>query len=162
MSQSENKVLTHSLFKTMNKFFIIFLTLLLNLISFGQESFVPRTESKTSNQLISNVFDDIESSIRDGNVTKLSKYLGVQTYFSLSNGVNGYYSPNQAFYILEEYFNLYKVTAFKFNQISKDKSNPYATGSFSFDNKGKRSTAKVYIALKKIGDKWNITQLTIN
>lgn len=147
---------------TMNKLTIIILFFLLSGIIFGQESFLPKTESKASNQIISNVFDEIESSIREGNVSRLSKYLGVQTYFSLSNGVNGYYSPNQAYYILEDYFNLYKVTAFKFNQISKDKSNPYATGTFSFDNKGKRSTAKVYIALKKIGDKWNITQLTIN
>lgn len=147
---------------TMNNKIIIILFFLLNGIIFGQESFIPKTESKTSSQIILNVFDDIENSIREGKVSGLSKYLGVQTYFSLSNGVNGYYSPNQAYYILEDYFNLYKVTAFKFNQISKDKSNPYATGTLSFDNKGKRNTAKVYIALKKIGDKWNIIQLTIN
>ncbi len=140
----------------------IFLFLLLNPFLFGQENFVPKTESKSSNQIIANVFEEIESLVKDGNVSGLSKYLGVQTYFSLSNGVNGYYSPNQAFYILEDYFKFYKVTAFKFNYISKDKSNPYATGIFSFDNKGKRNSAKVYIALKKIGDRWNITQLTIN
>ncbi|MEP0860807.1 MAG: DUF4783 domain-containing protein [Ignavibacterium sp.] len=128
----------------------------------AQENFRSNIQSKDFNQIINYVFDDIEISIREGNVGRLSKYLGAQTYFSLSNGVNGYYSPNQAYYILEDFFNLYKVTAFKFNQISKDKISPYATGTFSFDNKGKRNTAKVYISLKKIGDKWNITQLTIN
>lgn len=128
----------------------------------GQDGFQSNVQSKDSYQIVNLVFDDIEISIREGNVARLSKYLGAQTYFSLSNGVNGYYSPNQAFYILEDFFNLYKVTAFKFNQINKDKTTPYATGTFSFDNKGKRSTVKVYISLKKIGDKWNITQLTIN
>lgn len=146
----------------MKKSLIIFFIIILNQISFGQETFVPKSDPKNSNQIISNVFEDIESSIREGNVSRISKYLGAQTYFSLSNGVNGYYSPNQAYYILEDYFNIYKVTAFKFNQINKDKSNPYATGTFAFDSKGKRSTAKVYISLKKIGDKWYITQLTIN
>ncbi|WP_337872665.1 DUF4783 domain-containing protein [Ignavibacterium sp.] len=146
----------------MKKLLFIFLLITSNQICFSQESFISKSDSKTANQILSNVFEDIESSIREGNVTKLSKYLGTQTYFSLSNGVNGYYSLNQAYYILENYFNLYKVTAFKFNQITKDKSNPYATGIFAYDSKGKRSTSKVYISLKKIGDKWNITQLTIN
>lgn len=128
----------------------------------GQENFRTYTQSKEYNQIINLIFDDIEVSIKEANVANLSKYLGAQTYFSLFNGVSGYYSPNQAYYILEDFFNFYRVTAFKFNQISKDKANPYATGTFSFDNKGKRSSAKVYISLKKIGDKWNITQLTIN
>ncbi|MGQ9643762.1 MAG: DUF4783 domain-containing protein [Ignavibacterium sp.] len=146
----------------MKKILSILFILILNQINFGQETFVPKTDSKNSNQIISNVFEDIESSIREGNVARLSKYLGAQTYFSLANSVNGYYSSNQAYYILEDYFNIYKVTAFKFNQITKDKSNPYATGIFAFDSRGKRNTAKVYISLKKIGDKWYITQLTIN
>ena len=146
----------------MKKILVIFFILIFNQINFGQETFVPKTDSKNSNQIISNVFEDIESSIREGNVARLSKYLGAQTYFSLANGVNGYYSQNQAYYILEDYFNIYKVTAFKFNQITKDKLNPYATGTFAFDSRGKRNTAKVYISLKKIGDKWYITQLTIN
>ncbi|MFN3871989.1 MAG: DUF4783 domain-containing protein [Ignavibacterium sp.] len=144
---------------------IISISLLLIFITgnaFGQENLRSNFQSKDSNQIVNAVFDDIEISIREGNISRLSKYLGTQTYFSLSNGVNGYYSPNQAYYILEDFFNLYKVTAFKFNQISRDKASPYATGTFSFDNKGKRNTAKVYISLKKIGDKWNITQLTIN
>ena len=146
----------------MKKILSILFILIFNQINFGQETFVPKTDSKNSNQIISNIFEDIESSIREGNVARLSKYLGAQTYFSLANGVNGYYSPNQAYYILEDYFNIYKVTAFKFNQITKDKLNPYATGTFAFDSRGKRNTAKVYISLKKIGDKWYITQLTIN
>jgi hypothetical protein len=144
-----------------NSFVILFIIILYQ-ITFGQDNIVPKTDSKNSNQIISNVFEDIESSIRESNVAKLSKYLGTKTYFSLSNGVNGYYSSNQAYYILEDYFNLYKATNFKFNQITKDKLNPYATGIFAFDSKGRRGTAKVYISLKKIGDKWQITQLTIN
>lgn len=146
--------------KTFISILLLFLFIAGNL--FGQENLRSNFQSKDSNQIVNSVFDDIEISIREGNISRLSKYLGTQTYFSLSNGVNGYYSPNQAYYILEDFFNLYKVTAFKFNQISRDKASPYATGTYSFDNKGKRNTAKVYISLKKIGEKWNITQLTIN
>lgn len=141
---------------------ILFLIFIINGFLFGQENFVPKSQTKESSQILQTVFDDIEMSLKDGDASRLSKYLGSQTYFSLSNGVNGYYSANQAYYILEDYFNIYRVTSFKLNQISKDKSNPYATGLLAYDNKGKRNTAKVYISLKKIGDKWNITQLTIN
>lgn len=141
---------------------ILFLVVIINGFLFGQDNFIPKGQTKESNQILKSIFDDIEISIRDGDASRISKYLGPQTYFSLSNGVNGYYSANQAYYILEDYFNIYKVTSFKLNQFSRDKSNPYATGLLSYDNKGKRNTAKVYISLKKIGDKWNITQLTIN
>ncbi len=53
----------------------------------------------------------------------ISKYFGQQTYFSFSNGINGYYSNNQAFYVLEDFFKLYKVTSFKFDYIKTDKNN---------------------------------------
>ena len=64
--------------------------------------------------------------------------------------------------MLEDFFNLYKVTSFKFDYIKTDKNNSHATGKYNYDNKGQRSTAQVYISLKKIGSNWIITQFTIN
>lgn len=141
---------------------ILFIFLTLPGILTGQEKFRSTEKSNTNNQILNTVFDDIEVAIKNGDASRLSKHLGAQTYFSLSNGVNGYYSVNQAYYILEEYFNIFKVASFKFKQISKSLTNPYATGLLAYENKGVRNTAKVYISLKKIGDKWNITQITIN
>ena len=147
----------------MNKYIYIILILFSFTISFAQNSNLTRkTESNkniTQNELI---FKEIESAIKESDVKKISTYFAQQTYFSFSNGINGYYSSNQAFYVLEDFFNLYKVTAFKFDYIKTDKKNGHATGNYNYDNKGQRSTAKVYISLKKIGANWIITQFTIN
>lgn len=108
------------------------------------------------------IFKEIETGIREAEVTKISKYFGQQTYFSFSNGINGYYSNNQAFYVVDDFFKLYRVISFKFDHIKSDKNNSYATGKYNYDNRGQRSSAQVYISLKKIGNNWNITQFTIN
>lgn len=147
----------------MNKYFYILLVLLSLSISFSQTSNLTRkNETKRDNQQEELIFKDIEAGIKDANVERISKYFGQQTYFSFSNGINGYYSSNQAFYVVEDFFNLYKVTSFKFDYVKVDKNNSHATGKYNYDNKGQRSTAQVYISIKKIGNNWIITQFTIN
>jgi hypothetical protein len=64
--------------------------------------------------------------------------------------------------VLEDFFKVYRVTAFRFDNIQSDSNNPYATGQYQFDYRGKRDIAQVYIALKKTGKNWKITQITIN
>jgi hypothetical protein len=147
----------------MKKVISIFFIILLSTISFAQQN-DPKSNPDLDKitQIDSEIFADLESSISESNVSRISKYFGQQTYFSLSSGINGYYSSNQAFYVLEDFFKVYKVTSFRFDHIKNDKNNSYATGRYNYDNKGKRNSAQVYISLKKIGNNWNITQLTIN
>lgn len=108
------------------------------------------------------VFQEIEEAIASGNVRALSGFLGSQTYFSLASGSSGYYSSNQAFYILENFFSVYQVRAFRFNNLQSGDSSPYATGVYTYELKGKRENAQVYVSLKLIGKNWKITQITIN
>ena len=142
--------------------YIIFIILITS-VSYSQQT-DPKTKQEVKNrsQIDSQIYEEIESSIREGNVSGIAKYFGSQTYFSFSNGINGYYSANQAYYVLEDFFKLYKVTSFRFDHIKNDKTSSYATGKYGYDHRGKRSSAQVYISLKKLGNNWNITQLTIN
>lgn len=147
----------------MSKYFYIIIIVLSFSISFSQTTNLTRkSETKKVNQQEEKIFEEIESAIKDADVDDLSKYFGQQTYFSFSNGTNGYYSNNQAFYVVEDFFKLYKVTSFKFDYVKIDKNNSHATGKYNYDNKGQRSTAQVYISIKKIGTNWIITQFTIN
>ena len=147
----------------MNKNYYILIILLPLSVLFSQSSnLTGKTDTKKDAQQEELIFKEIESGIKDGNVERISKYFGQQTYFSFSNGVNGYYSSNQAFYVVEDFFKLYRVTSFKLDNIKSDKNHSYATGKYNYDNKGQRSTAQVYISLKKIGTNWIITQFTIN
>jgi hypothetical protein len=147
----------------MNKHFYIILLLFSYSYSFSQNTnYVQNTDSNKNVRPGELIFKEIESGIKDGKVDRITKYFGQQTYFSFSNGINGYYSNNQAFYVLEDFFKLYRVTSFKFDYIKSDKNNGHATGNYNYDNRGQRSTAQVYISLKKIGSNWIITQFTIN
>lgn len=127
-----------------------------------QKNLIQKSEVKKQVVLDSAVFDEIEEAIRSGSVSKLSRYFGQQTYFSLTNGINGYYSSNQAYYVLEDFFKIYRVTKFKFDNIKLETSSPYATGTYHYDHRGRRSLSQVYISLTRTGNSWYISQFTIN
>ena len=117
-------------------------------------------DSKLSTQTV--IFNDIELGISSNDVKIISKYFSPQPYISLINGVNGYYSSNQAYYILEDFFNTYKLLSFKMNERRIDEPVSYARGDYYFEKKGKRVNAHLYVTLSKSGSRWQITQISIN
>lgn len=132
-------------------------------VSFSQNNkSIKNLQNESESQLDSTIFKDIEQAIKKNEVERLTRYFGSQTYFSLTGGINGYYSSNQSFYVLEDFFKMYRVINFKFDNIKNEPSNPYATGIYFYEYRGKRNSAQVYLSLKKIGKNWNISQLTIN
>ncbi|MDR3668441.1 MAG: DUF4783 domain-containing protein [Ignavibacteriaceae bacterium] len=108
------------------------------------------------------ILTEIEEGIARGNIAIISRHLSPQTYFSLTNGIRGYFSSNQAYYILEDFYKVYQVLSFKFHSIQTENGNPYATGIYFYEFKGKRETAQVYVSLKNIGKSWKIIQITFN
>lgn len=111
---------------------------------------------------VSRVFEKIEAGISSGNVDILSGYLSSQTYLSLTNGIGGYYSSNQAYYVLEDFFRDYKATGFKFGSIQSNNGSPFATGIYRYHFKGMKGSAQVFISLKRSAENWKITQISIN
>jgi hypothetical protein len=104
----------------------------------------------------------VEEGFNSGNVEEFAKFFSSQTYASLSNGISGYYSPNQFFYILQNYFSIYKPINFRFIVLNDKAENPYASGLYKYESKGMRGNAQVFISLKVIGNDWKISQITIN
>jgi hypothetical protein len=107
------------------------------------------------------IFESIQEGLRAGNVGVLSPYFGSQVLCNLRDGESGYYSANQAFYLLQNYFSTRRLVAFDFSTIGESESNPYATGSVSFNVKGRREVAQVYVSLSQAGDRWVISQINI-
>ena len=118
------------------------------------------TNNKVKTQTV--VFNDIENGILSNDVKKISKYFSPQPYISLINGVNGYYSSNQAYYILEDFFNSFKVVSFKISETKNEEAVSFGKGDYYFEKKGKREVAHLYVTLSKSGSKWHITQISIN
>jgi hypothetical protein len=132
-------------------------------LSFSQHDSIQQnlnSDSKIKSQTI--IFNDIESGILTNDVKKISMYFSPQPYISLINGVNGYYSSNQAYYILEDFFTTYKVVSFKIGETKNEESVSYGKGDYYFEKKGKREVAHLYVTLSKTGSKWHITQISIN
>jgi hypothetical protein len=111
-------------------------------------------------QEVLTVFNDIESGFTSGNVALFSKYFATETFLSLNTGIVGYYSSNQSYYVLQNFFNLNKPISFKYTN-SVAGTNPYATGIFNYESKSRRETAQVFISLDSSGKVWKISQITI-
>lgn len=108
------------------------------------------------------ILNEIESGIANKDVKKFSKYFSAQPYLSLVNGVNGYYSSNQAYYILDDFFNSFRVVSFSLEEVKTDDAVSYGKGDYYYEKKGRREVAHFYVTLSKSGSKWYITQLSIN
>jgi hypothetical protein len=108
------------------------------------------------------IFDEIETGILKNDVKSFSQYFSSQPYISLINGVNGYYSSNQAYYIIEDFFKSFKVIDFNFSEKKTEESVSFGKGKYYFEKKGKRESANLYINLTKQGSRWYITQISIN
>ncbi len=117
-------------------------------------------DTKAKSQTI--IFNEIESGILTNDVNKISKYFSPQPYISLINDVNGYYSSNQAYYILEDFFTTYRVVSFNIDETKNEEAVSHAKGDYYFEIKGKREVAHFYVTLAKSGNKWQITQISIN
>ena len=149
----------------MNNFYLICIVLICchsACIIQAQDNKLRKSDNKGQKNLAEVVLTDVENGIAKGNVSAIFKHLNSQTYFSLSNGIRGYYSSNQAYYILEDFFKIYHVISFRFHSIQSEEGTPYATGIYFYEFKGKRETAQVYISLKNTGKSWKIIQITFN
>ena len=107
-------------------------------------------------------FRNIERAIAQGDISQLTQYFNSRTYLNLTNGVGGYYSNNQVYYVLKKYFRKHKVKAFKFSKIYTDANTPYAIGSYDFNTRNGRRSLRVYVSLKRVKNQWKILQITLN
>lgn len=144
-------------------FLTTLILLIISSVGYAQEhNFLSKDKSQKTDSQSFAIFSDIENGFQNKNVSSIAKHLSQQPYLSFSNGVTGYYSSNQTYYILEEFFNLHRVISFKFENKKIDEKFAYATGTYFFEQKGKRDSKQVYLTLNKIGNNWYITQISIN
>ena len=119
-------------------------------------------QSNSQNTTGYKILEEIEMGISESKLSVISQHLSSQIYLSFLNGVSGYYSSNQAYYVLENFFDKYKVVSFKFSSFNFNTVAPFAKGTYYYEYKGNRSEAKVYLTMKLTGKSWEITQISIN
>ena len=116
----------------------------------------------TKNEQVVSEIKKIQDAIVGKDINTLVDHLSSQTYFNLPNGVNGYYSSNQAYFVLEDFLKTYRVISFNFDDINSRNNTPFATGTYEYDLKGNRDSAHIYLQLRNSSNNWKITQITIN
>lgn len=150
-----------------NRILFFFVTLFtVNFSSVIASSFIDNIDVLNSNinffqeENLNKIFIDIENGFNNGTVSSFYNHFSSQNYLSFFNGINGYFSSNQSFYVLENFFQIYRPISFKFNTINTER-NPYATGILYYDEKGKRNSAYIFVSLNQTGKNWQISQITI-
>ena len=113
------------------------------------------------NSTANGILDDIEKGISDTKTSRISPYLSSQIYLSFLNGISGYYSSNQAYYVIEKFLKEYKVISFRFNKSILNTTAPFAIGTYYYEYKGNRSEAKAFVTPKFPTTSWQMTQLSI-
>ncbi len=108
------------------------------------------------------VFVSFEDGLSSGAVDKFSNYFCEKNYLSLNNGITGYYSSNQSYYVLKDFLSVYQPISFKLINIVTDTSTPFASGILRYSSRGIRGTANVFVSLQHIDNEWRISQITIN
>ena len=104
------------------------------------------------------LFDQIERGLITGDVRSFSKYFAHEVFLDLRGVESGYFSGNQAFYVLQNFLTPRRVIHFKFTTFDRVGSTPYATGGGSVMLKGRLETLQIYIALTRGNKGWAITQ----
>ena len=127
----------------------------------GKPSAAALTAVQQDSTVVS-VFKRIEKGILEVDVKIFFDFLSSETYLSLKNGISGYYSANQSYYILQDYLSLNIPAEFKFTGMSSDSAIPYASGILKYSHKGVRGDAQIFISLKTVNGSWQISQITIN
>jgi hypothetical protein len=107
------------------------------------------------------ILDGVEKGIIAGDINAFSAHLGSQVAITMSGDRSDYYSPNQAFSILKNFFGLRKTVNFSFTTRQESFRRAYGTGGGSFVRRGKKEHLQIYVMLNPIEGHWVITQIHI-
>ena len=107
------------------------------------------------------LFAKIEAGITSGETARFSQDLARQTYVSVRGKESGYFSANQAFLIVRNYFSSRRLASFKLSKQESAGSMPFATGGGTFMSRGTLEQFQVYVALTRVESRWVIAQFNV-
>ncbi len=107
------------------------------------------------------VFQSVQRGIVDGDIEELTRNFGRHIYLNIRSIESGYYSANQAQFVVQNFFNTNKILSFSFTTYGESGGAPYATGRGSINVKGNREYIQIYVSLMKQKDRWVISQFNI-
>jgi hypothetical protein len=134
-----------------------------------KDSLLPeiRSESRRDTQIPTQksaqrqILAEIQAGIAKGDVGVFAKHLGTQVYMSLKDSERGYFSANQALYVLQDFFSVHRPISFTFSTQGEIEDSPFATGRGFFIARGLRESAQVYVSLARSEGRWVVAEFNI-
>ena len=111
---------------------------------------------------VNNIFQKFESGLKNANVDEFYMYLDSEIYLNLGQGISGYFSSNQSYYLINNFLQECNPISFSLYKKEIDEDSPSALGSFFYNRKGIRGNYKVFLALTKTNSGWKISQISFN
>ncbi len=108
------------------------------------------------------VFLDIADGINYTNVYLITPYFGTEVYLNFVENDRGYYSPDQAQFIVDSFLNSYPVYSFKWKVSNRSENYAFALGKHKYKKNGYPSKFDVSVSLKYQYNKWLIDQIIVN
>jgi hypothetical protein len=110
---------------------------------------------------VRSLFGKIQHGILSASLASSPSFFANQVSVNISGGESGYYSANQVLSLLQNYFVTRKPAGFEFSRFHDLGPAPYATGRLTYNTRGNRESAQVYVSLVEQDSKWVISQLNI-
>jgi hypothetical protein len=107
------------------------------------------------------VIRDVETGILQNDVKSFSRYFDKNIYITLREGETGYFSANQAVYVLQNYFESHRFLRFTFSTVNIADTPLYATGGGIFISKGSQENVQIYITVSNVRGGYVITQFCV-
>jgi len=103
----------------------------------------------------------IARSISKSDIGGLRNYFLSKVFLNLPTGEHGYFSSEQAYYILKNFFSSYSPLSFTFSSSNVNPRNAYGVGPYRYVRRGQRGSVQVFVSLVEVKNDWKINQLTI-
>jgi len=108
------------------------------------------------------VFIEIGDGFKYGNVYYIVPNFGSEVYINFFDNEIGYYSPDQAQFIVENFLTSNRAESFRWKVSNATDTYAFALGKYKYKKNGYLKTFDVSASLKYVENKWLIEQLIVN
>jgi hypothetical protein len=148
-------------------FLVVFISLVVVDNSFAQDSWWKDKKYKSEAKRVKfaqckKVFVNIGDGINYSNVYAVIPYFGTEVYLNILDDEKGYYSPDQAKFILENFLSNNPVSSFKWRISSRSENYAFASGKYKYSKNGYINSYDLSVSLKYLNELWLIDQIIIN
>jgi hypothetical protein len=104
----------------------------------------------------------IEDAITQRDVQQLARSFSSKVYLTLFTGENGWYSAEQSYFILRNFFATHTPLSLALTPSAGAGGAPYAVGTLHYMTRGRRASAQIFVSLvRNDNGEYKLNQITI-